>query len=117
MKTITKFIDCLKLNIDFIIGSNAQDNHNIIDDADPEDIWFHISDRPSCHVICKIPTDVEINKKALLKIVKQGAVVCKENSGYNKEKNVEIDYTFIKNVTKLDKPGAVTIINAKKIII
>jgi predicted ribosome quality control (RQC) complex YloA/Tae2 family protein len=117
MKTVLKYVDCVKLSIEFIIGSNAKENHEIIDNANPDDIWFHISDRPSCHVICKLPQDIVVNKKEWLKIAKQGAVVCKENSGYKKEKNVTIDYAEIRNVTKLEKPGAVTIANGKSIII
>lgn len=115
MKTISRFIDCIKDSVDFIVGGNAQENHDIIDAAHPEDMWFHISGQASCHVICKVPEGVD--KKALLKIAKQGAVICKENSCYKSTKNVEIDYTQVKNVTKLDKPGAVTIMNAKKMMV
>ena len=117
MKTITRFVDCLKLNVEFIVGGNAQENHDIIDAADPEDLWFHLSGQASCQVICKLPEGVEIDKKILFKIAKQGAVICKENSSSKSAKNVEIDYTQVKNVTKLEKPGSVTIINNKKIII
>ena len=117
MKTITKFIDSLQIYVDFIVGGNAQENHNIIDDANPHDIWFHLNNVSSCHVICKIPENIEINKKAQLKIAKQGALICKENSRYYKEKNIEINYTKIIYVTKLETPGAVTIKNEKKIII
>ena len=117
MRTISRHIDCLKINVDFVVGTNAQENHDIIDAADPEDLWFHISGHPSCHVISKIPPGIEIDKKELQKIAKQGAVVCKEMSGFKKEKNVKIDYTAIKHVTKGEKPGSVYITNGKQIII
>ena len=117
MKSISRFIDSLGINIEFIIGGNAQENHDIIDAADPEDLWFHISGHPSCHVISKIPPGIDIDKKELQKIAKQGAVVCKEMSGFKKEKNVKIDYTAIKYVTKGEKPGSVNITNGKQIII
>lgn len=116
MKTISRFIDSLGINIDFIIGGNAQENHDIID-ANDNDLWFHISDKPSAHVISKIPKDLELKKDGLKKIIKQGALICKEHSKYKKEKNVSIDYTRIKNVVKEEEPGAVTLINIKKIII
>ena len=35
------------------IGQNKQDNFDIINSADLKDIWFHVSDIPSCHVILK----------------------------------------------------------------
>lgn len=119
MKTITRYIDCIRSDIDFIVGGNAQENHDIIDSADDEDYWFHVSQYPSCHVICKIPDGIkEIkNKKILLKIAKQGAIICKENSKYKSHKHVEIVYTQIKNITKLDTPGSVSISNGKSIFI
>jgi len=117
MRTISRHIDCLKINVDFVVGTNAQENHDIIDAADPEDLWFHISGHPSCHVISKIPPGIDIDKKELQKIAKQGALVCKEMSGFKKEKNVKIDYTAIKHVTKGEKPGSVYITNGKQIII
>jgi predicted ribosome quality control (RQC) complex YloA/Tae2 family protein len=117
MKTVTRRIDCLNANVDFIVGGNAQENHDIIDAADPEDFWFHVAGYASCHVISKIPPELKPDKNELLKIIKQGAVVCKELSGLKKNKNVEIDYTRIKYVTKTERPGGVTITNAKIMVI
>ena len=105
------------MNIEFIIGGCAQENHDIIDQSDPHDIWFHISGMPSGHVICKIPQEPQLNRKELQKIIKQGAVICKEYSVYKSNKNVEIDYTKIANVKKLDTPGMVYVNNVKKMII
>jgi predicted ribosome quality control (RQC) complex YloA/Tae2 family protein len=116
MKIISKYIDCIDTIIEYKIGTCAQENHDIIDAADPEDLWFHISGCSSCHVICKIPEKVN-NKKILQKIAKQGAVICKENSKYKSYKNVKIDYTKIKYVTKKEIPGSVIITNAKSIFI
>lgn len=117
MKTISRRIDSLNINVEFIVGTNAQENHDIIDAADPEDIWFHVSGYPSCHVISKIPQDITLDKNDILKIAKQGAVVCKELSGFKKQKDVKIDWTRIKYVTKLEKPGSVSITNQKQMII
>jgi predicted ribosome quality control (RQC) complex YloA/Tae2 family protein len=117
MKTVTRHIDSLNIDVDFVVGGNAQENHDIIDDADPEDIWFHVSGHPSCHVISKIPADAVVDKNGILKIAKQGAVVCKELSGLKKQKDVKIDWTRIKYVTKLDKPGSVSITNQKQMVI
>lgn len=114
MKIVTKNIESIE--IEYKVGTNAQENHDIIDEADPQDLWFHISGCASCHVICKIP-DIIDNKKILQKIAKQGAVVCKENSKYKSYKNVKIDYTRIKYVTKKEIPGSVVITNSKSVFI
>ena len=36
-----------------IIGKNKNENWAIIDDASGTDLWFHISEMPSCHVLLK----------------------------------------------------------------
>jgi predicted ribosome quality control (RQC) complex YloA/Tae2 family protein len=115
MKIITKTIESLKLDVDFIVGQNATENHEIIDQADPEDLWFHITGQPSCHVIGKIPDDMD--KQKLKKIAIQGAVLCKSFSKFKSEKNVKVDYTKIKYVTKLETPGSVSITNSKQITV
>jgi len=103
--------------IDFLVGQNAQENHDLIDAADEEDLWFHVSEHPSCHVIGKIPEGVDLDKSELMKIVKQGAIICKSFSKFKSDKNVKIDYTRVKNVTKLKTPGSVSITDAKCLII
>jgi len=115
MKTIAREMDFGQ--IDFLVGQNAQENHDLIDAADEEDLWFHVSEHPSCHVIGKIPEGVDLDKSELKKIVKQGAIICKSFSKFKSDKNVKIDYTRVKNVTKLKTPGSVSITDAKCVII
>jgi predicted ribosome quality control (RQC) complex YloA/Tae2 family protein len=115
MKTISKYIDCINADIVFKIGQNAQDNFDMIDSAEPTDLWFHIDGRASLHVIVSIPEGV--NKKQLLRIVTQGAVVCKQFSKYASEKKVEIIYAKIQDVVKTNVVGSVTLTKSKTIII
>lgn len=90
------------------IGENAQDNWDIIDKSDQKDIWFHLSNHPSAHIILRmngIPLK-KISKRTLIHC----AVQCKKHSKFsdisNKQK-IYVIYTEIKNVSKADKPGAV----------
>ena len=112
MKIITRHIDCLKLDISYVVGGNAQENHDIIDAAQPDDIWFHISNQPSCHVIASMPTDHIITKPELHRILKQGALICIQQSNVeisksNKSNKTDVEWTRIQNVTKMDIPGKV----------
>jgi predicted ribosome quality control (RQC) complex YloA/Tae2 family protein len=115
MKNITRHIDCLKLDILFVVGGNAQENHDIIDSAQPDDVWFHLSNLPSCHVIASMPTDRIITKPELHRILKQGALICIQNSNTsisktcknNKSIKTDVEWTLVQNVTKLDIPGKV----------
>jgi predicted ribosome quality control (RQC) complex YloA/Tae2 family protein len=117
MKSVLRHIDSLGITIEFIVGANAKENHEIIDAALPGDLWFHVKGYPSCHVIGKIPLDLNIDRLDLKKIAKQGAVVCKEMAGLKKMKKVDIDYTKIKHVTKLPTPGNVTVQNIKTVTV
>ena len=112
---INKIITIPKLNIEveFVIGKNAQDNFNIIDNAEPHHIWFHIEGQSSCHVIAKL--EEPLDRKNVKYVIKQGAVLCKQHSKQNNQKNVPIVYTNIENVTKSNTTGSVVIQNQKMI--
>lgn len=94
------------------IGQNALDNWNIIDDANENDIWFHVENYPSCHIILKSG-----DKKPHKCVIKYCAFLCKSYSKYKSQKNIVICYTKISNVTKGDKIGLVNICNSKTITI
>ena len=117
MKSLTRYVDCVKAHIEFRVGENAQDNFDLIDQSKSDDIWFHIQNHSSCHVVLVLPEELSINKKQLGKIIIQGACICKQMSRYNSAKNVEIIYTAIKNVTKTGIIGTVSTTNTKTVII
>jgi len=117
MKEVVKYIDSIKSDIVFRIGENSQDNFDIIDLSNPQDIWFHVSNLASEHVIATIPTDKNIDKKQLNKIIIQGAVLCKQYSKHSSNKNLPIVYAKIKDVEKTEKVGCVTTSFSKIVII
>ncbi len=49
MKKFTHEVCGIKYN--FFIGQNAKENWSLIDNSDPEDLWFHLDNLPSGHVI------------------------------------------------------------------
>ena len=67
MKIETVFFPNCNLTIDYMIGLNAQDNFNVIDLGNPNDLWFHVSDLPSCHIIACISKEEKLTKKELIK--------------------------------------------------
>jgi len=115
MKINTIYIPNINKIINFKIGSNAINNFEIIDDSKPSDLWFHVADYSSAHVIAEIPDDIK--KKDIKYIIKRGAVICKQFSKYSNQKNLEITYTQISNISKTDIIGTVNVLNGKKIII
>ena len=43
-----------EVEITFRLGKNALENHELIDDADPNDLWFHLDGFPSGHCILEV---------------------------------------------------------------
>jgi len=117
MKLLSVYIDAVKQEVDFMIGSNAQENFDIIDASDPYDVWFHVEGLPSEHVVANLPPDIPIDKKQMAKIVKQGAVLCKQFSKYASQKKLPIVYTQIQYLEKTEKVGCVINKNPKVVVI
>ena len=116
MKLIEVYIDKLKMTIPFRIGSNAQDNFDIIDDSGPNDMWFHLHNDSSSHVVASIPDGLK--RKERMYIIRQGALLCKQqNNKSKKEKNVEVVFTTIKNVIKTNTVGMVELESSNVITI
>ena len=68
MKITEIYFDKIKTTITFYIGKSAQDNFDIIDNANPNDLWFHLADYSSCHVVATMPendedSEIKIDKK------------------------------------------------------
>ena len=62
MKTKSIYFPEIKKEIHYLIGTNAYDNFLVIDEALEDDIWFHSKDASSCHVVCLLPNDLNLNK-------------------------------------------------------
>ena len=115
MKIENIYFSNINMNIEFHIGKSAQDNVDVIDTAHPNDIWFHVKNDSSCHVVCNLPDDID--KKEMRYIITIGALLCKNNTNKLKSlKNIEIIYTQIKNITKTKIPGCVETQNVKTVI-
>ena len=133
-RIVTRFIPSLKLNVIYKIGKNAENNFEILDQSNKQDVWFHVNNSSSCHVIAclknikfnryddELPNYYDIDfdsldKKQKLQIIKQGAILCKQFSRLKNEKNVEIIYAKIEDVHKTDTMGSVITSNSKKVVI
>jgi predicted ribosome quality control (RQC) complex YloA/Tae2 family protein len=88
------------------IGENDVDNWQMIDKAKQNDIWFHLKEFPSCHVILEVKNENTLEKlpKSLINYT---ACACKNNSKVSHLRNIYVIYTQIKNITKTTKIGSV----------
>jgi predicted ribosome quality control (RQC) complex YloA/Tae2 family protein len=116
MKTEIVLFENIDTDVVYYIGTNANDNHDVIDKGTPDDLWFHIANIPSCHVVVKLPH--ECDKKVLRSIIKKGSLLCKQNTKRVANlNNVEIMYAPIKNITKTHIAGEVLVSKYKSIVV
>tara|TARA_A100001015_G_scaffold310902_1_gene413109 strand:+ start:3969 stop:4337 length:369 start_codon:yes stop_codon:yes gene_type:complete len=85
------------------LGENAKENHQLIDDADPNDWWFHLKDYPSGHCILELE---ELENEVIIYASK----IVKEHSKYKNKKKTEVNYLQIKNIKKTKNPGEVKLL-------
>jgi len=90
------------------LGQNAQENWELVENSEPEDIWIHLADFASCHVIIK--TD---NQKVGNHVIRYAGRLCAEHSKYKYNKKIDIIYTTVKNVKKDKTVGTVLTKNEK----
>jgi predicted ribosome quality control (RQC) complex YloA/Tae2 family protein len=117
MKVITRYIDCLKQTIDYHVGQNASENEDLLRNSSEKDYWFHLDGHSSAHVVAKIPDTLTLDKKELQKVLKQGAVICKEVSKLKSQKNVNIIFASVEDVSLTETLGTVHVENPKHVTI
>lgn len=100
------------------VGNNAKENWNLIADSEPEDLWFHLDEYPSAHVIISQKNNMynglngndEYEKYYPNQIIYIASTYCKSYSKYGKNlSKVKIVYTQIKNLKKGKEVGSVII--------
>lgn len=100
--------DC-KYNIR--VGESAQENWDLIQGSEQNDIWFHVKNTPSCHVVLT----VNLKKGPHKSVINFCGALCKEGSKQKNNNNVIIIYTEIKNLKKGDQVGSVTTKNTREV--
>jgi predicted ribosome quality control (RQC) complex YloA/Tae2 family protein len=107
----TEFIhDAVKYTIHS--GKSAKGNDKLLDDSSPNDVWFHVADAPSAHIILSNPTAMAINKIPR-QVIKRCACICKASAKLSTK--CAIIYTERSNVEKTEVLGRVTTTNVRTI--
>jgi predicted ribosome quality control (RQC) complex YloA/Tae2 family protein len=85
---------------DFIVyvgKNNIQNDYLTFKFAQKNDMWFHVKDAPSAHVILR--TQKSINET----MIRTAANLCANYSKYSMSSSVEVMYTSISNIKKIPK--------------
>jgi predicted ribosome quality control (RQC) complex YloA/Tae2 family protein len=97
-----------------LVGKNAKSNDQLLDQAGPSDVWFHVDDAPSGHVFLVNEKEVSI-KKIPKQVIKRCACLCKASTKASGKCN--IIYTMRKHIEKTDVLGCVIPSNLKSVSI
>jgi hypothetical protein len=100
MKTFVTAVEGVSYTV--IVGQNKHDNWELMDDADPGDIWFHANGSSSAHVILQAPESGVVP----ISIVR----FCAE-----KTKCLDVIYTHVANIRKGRHVGEAIILDTKKV--
>ena len=90
-----------------VVGTNEQNNWDIIEESLPEHLWFHLNSFPSPHVIIR---SSDPDKSTIM----EAARICKEKSKYSHIRSIKVVYTTISNINLSDKVGCVDIVSKRK---
>ena len=75
-------------NCKYIVGKNANENWNILGDAEYGDIWIHLHNKPSCYVI--LQSKYVISEEHIT----YGCLLCKQNSKYIQDRRLSYSQLF-----------------------
>lgn len=89
-------------NFTAVLGRNSKENWQIFDEADEDDMWFHIEKLPSPHLILKTNGEDLTNN-----IISNCALEVKKYSKYASFKKITIIYSPIKYLSKGSKEGEI----------
>lgn len=105
-----EIFDYNSVEYNIFIGQNKFENFELIDETMPTDIWFHVENIPSCHIILKTETPLKMVPR---QVIKRCAYLCKINSKAKTLKKCNVIYTTIDHVKKTDIIGKVNVSNYK----
>ena len=92
-----------------LIGENAKENSLLVKESEPEDLWFHLENVSSAHIV--LQSGGEVISQRYLNEVASKLFKCKKNV----PPNTNVIYTEIKNVKLTKTPGLVETRNTRVI--
>ena len=102
MLTFIREID--DIEITYVVGKNQSENHPLIQSSEPDDLWFHLADLPSAHVVAQVAAKTLTEEQEMTMIIK-GIEILKMKMKITEPINVNMCY--IKNIICLKEPGKV----------
>ena len=90
------------------IGKNKEENDKLCDTSLATDVWFHLENEPSCHVVLKNIDNLKL-RDIPRQVIKRCSYLCKINSKSKIQSKSKIMYTRMENVKKTSQIGQVLV--------
>ena len=74
-----------------VVGKNAQDNWDIVRNANQNDLWFHVDKTSSASVVLD-------SKYITASNIRDAANLCKQNSKFRDMNRVKVVYCPVRNI-------------------
>ena len=103
------------INYKILIGSNSRNYWELLDNANPNDVLFHLDQYSSSYIIL-LNNNFSINEIPR-QIIKRCACLCKSHSSSKSLTKITIKYASIKYCYKGRKEGELYMNNTRSIII
>lgn len=90
-----------------LIGQKDHENSVLVETSEPTDIWFHVAEKSSCHLLLK--TNCEKISDIPCQVITRCACLCKANSKSNNIAKCAIIYAQAKYVETTSTHGTVNV--------
>jgi hypothetical protein len=108
MKQEVVVFPTMKEPVTFYIGQSQQENHDVIDLGKPTDLWCHLAEMSSSHVVACLPDGITRKQRGV--ILRRAALLCKTHTAKARSlTRVAITCASLRNVRKESTPGSVTV--------
>lgn len=98
---------------EFQIGKNAEDNTRLVLSSGPLDVWFHIADLPSAHLVYRNHNGASLDVLRSNGTIYRMALELKKRSKYRKFQGIKVIYCCVQDVVITSSPGRVHTSNTR----
>jgi predicted ribosome quality control (RQC) complex YloA/Tae2 family protein len=95
--------------LNYKIGTDAAENWRLIDAAQQTDLWFHVADAPSSHVVLALPDGASLKHVTNQTIICCATACIQRSSVKSCRGKIKVSYTTMANLSKAATLGSVEI--------
>jgi predicted ribosome quality control (RQC) complex YloA/Tae2 family protein len=99
-------------DFNIMVGQNKHENDYILKKSSQNDIWFHLANLPSCHVVL-FTNNRKVDKHTLT----QCAHLVKDNTKFKNFHKIKVEYITMKYIKRTHELGKVLLLKKTQSLI